>query len=254
MVRPSSSSFHAKSSDIEGCCAAPAPAHVAAIMARNAFKAHVVDFIPLLPLLRFALEPAWPIPPPIYTVLTKTIRCLCATESPMRSPKDTMSRRIIVLAAFAIAAALGLPLATAMAETVEVAPGAMVTKKIFGGPDSEAPFFGFADKSSILRQADDISVSIAVQLYGSRAKAFEALARRGWEALEADDFKQSTARFNQASLFAPAQSQIFHGFAIIAYTHHNDPQFADELFRVARKQPGALAGLNADYGHMLLAA
>ena len=165
-----------------------------------------------------------------------------------------MNRRIRALAAFAIAAAFGLSFAPAMAETVEVAPGVTVTKKIYGGPDSEAPFFGFADKSPILRQADDISVSIAVQVYGSRAKAFEDLAKRGWEALEADDFKQASARFNQASLFAPVQSQIFHGFAVIAYTYHNDPQFADELFKVALKQPGRLANLNADYGHMLLAA
>jgi Tfp pilus assembly protein PilF len=80
------------------------------------------------------------------------------------------------------------------------------------------------------------------------------LARRGWEALEADDFTQAGTRFNQATLFAPAQSQIFHGFAIIAYAYFNDPQFADELFRIALKQPGRLTNLNADYGHMLLAA
>ena len=171
----------------------------------------------------------------------------------MRSPKDTMNRLIKPLAVF-VAVALGLPLAPATAETVEVAPDVMVTKKTFGGPDSEAPFFGFADKSPMLRQADDIFVSMAVQLHGSRAKTFEDFAKRGWEALEADDFKQASARFNQASLFAPGQSQIFHGFAIIAYTYHDDPVFADELFRVALKQPGALANLNADYGHMLLAA
>jgi tetratricopeptide (TPR) repeat protein len=173
---------------------------------------------------------------------------------PHAEPGDTMTPRIVALTAFAIIVAVGVSLAPATAETVEVAPGVTVTKKIYEGPDSEAPFYGFADKSPILRQADDISVSIAVQLYGSRAKAFEALARRGWEALAADDFKQSTARFNQASLFSPGQSQIFHGFAIIAYTYFNDPQFADELFRIALKRPGALANLNADYGHMLLAA
>lgn len=122
----------------------------------------------------------------------------------MRSPKDTMNRRVIALAAFAITAAFDLPFAAAMAETVEVAPGVTVTKKIYGGADSEAPFYGFADNSPILRQADDISVSIAVQLYGSRAKAFEALAKRGWEALEAADFKQATARFNQVRNHNPA--------------------------------------------------
>ena len=164
-----------------------------------------------------------------------------------------MKRCIVALAAFAVAV-LGLPLASAMAETVEVAPGVTVTKKIYGGPDSEAPFYGFADKSPTLRQADDVFVSMAVQVYGSRAQAFEAMARRGWEALEAADFKLSSTRFNQTSLFAPGQSQIFHGFAVIAYTHFNDPLFADELFRVALKAPGKLAHLNADYGHMLLAA
>jgi predicted Zn-dependent protease len=165
-----------------------------------------------------------------------------------------MNRRVIALAAFAITAAVSLPCGAAIAETVEVAPGVTVTKKIYGGPDSEAPFYGFADKSAILRQADDIFISKAVQLHSSRAKAFEDFAKRGWEALEADDFKQSSTRFNQASLFAPGQSQIFHGFAIIAYTYFNDPQFADELFKAALKRPGALARLNADYGHMLLAA
>jgi len=156
--------------------------------------------------------------------------------------------------AFAVGVAILLSLAPSLAETVEVAPGVTVTKKIYGGPDSEAPFFGFADKSPTLRQADDVFVSMAVQVYGSRAQAFEAMAKRGWEALGADDFNLSGTRFNQASLFAPGQSQIFHGFAVIAYTYFNDPLFADELFRVALKAPDKLARLNADYGHMLLAA
>jgi tetratricopeptide (TPR) repeat protein len=166
-----------------------------------------------------------------------------------------MNRRTLALAAFAITAVLGLPLVPAIAETVEVAPGVSVTKKTFGGPDSEAPFYGFADKFPILRQADDIFVSMAVQLYGSRAKAFEDFVKRGWAALDLDatDFTEAKTRFNQASLFAPEQSQIFHGFAIIAYTHFYDRVFSDELFRIAQKQPGALANLNADYGHMLLA-
>ena len=155
---------------------------------------------------------------------------------------------------FAVAVAICLSRAPALAETVEVAPGVTVTKKVFGGPDSEAPFHGFAQKSPTLRQADDVFVSMAVQVYGSRAQAFEAMARRGWEALGAADFKLSSTRFNQASLFAPGQSQIFHGFAVIAYSYFNDPLFADELFRVALKAPGKLASLNADYGHMLLAA
>jgi len=165
-----------------------------------------------------------------------------------------MTSRIVALTAVVISVAMYLSLAPATAETVEVSPGVTVTKKIYGGPDSEAPFYGFADKSTTHRATDDVFVSMAVEVYGSRAQAFEALAKRGWEALEADDFKLAGTRFNQASMFSPGRSQIFHGFAVIAYTYFNDPVFADELFKIALKQPGALANLNADYGHMLLAA
>jgi hypothetical protein len=96
----------------------------------------------------------------------------------------------------------------------------------------------FADKSPILRRADDISVSIAIQLHGSRAKAFEALVKRGWEALEAEDFQAVNRAVQSCRCLRPRKSQISHGFAIIAYTYQNDAQFADELFRIALKQPG----------------
>ncbi|MBA2397654.1 MAG: hypothetical protein H0V72_02980 [Bradyrhizobium sp.] len=173
---------------------------------------------------------------------------------PDAEPGDTMTPRIVALTAFAISVATCLSLAPATAETVEVAPGVSVTKRSFEGPVGEAPLFGFVEKSPMLRQADDIFVSIAIQVYGSRGKAFEALVKRGWAGLDADDFTEAKTRFNQAWLFLPEQSQIFHGFGIIAYTHFYDRVFADELFRIALKQPGALANLNADYGHMLLAA
>ena len=41
---------------------------------------------------------------------------------------------------------------------------------------------------------------------------------------------------------------------MIALARFHDSEFAEELFRIARKAPGALATLNADYGHMLLGA
>jgi predicted Zn-dependent protease len=165
-----------------------------------------------------------------------------------------MNRRIVALTAAAIVAVTGALLRPAMAETVEVAPGVEVTRKAFKAPASEAPFFGLVDKEPTLRKTDDVFISLAVEVYGSRANVFEALSRRGWEAMAADDLELAGTRFNQAWLFAPGQSQIFHGFAIIALARFHDQEFAEELFRIARKAPGALATLNADYGHMLLAA
>jgi len=165
-----------------------------------------------------------------------------------------MNRRIVALTAAAILAATGAPFGSARAETVEVAPGVEVTRKTFAAPASEAPFFGLADKEPTLRQTDDVFISIAVQVYGSRANVFEALAKRGWEAIAAGDMAEAGTRLNQAWLFAPRQSAIFHGFAMVVLARFHDQEFAEELFRIARKQPGALATLNADYGHMLLSA
>ena len=156
--------------------------------------------------------------------------------------------RLVALTAFAMLVA-----SPALAETVEVAPGIEVTRKTFAAPASEAPFFGLTEKEPTLRQTDDIFISIAIEVYGSRANVYEALARRGWDAIAAGDLAEAGTRFNQAWLFAPGKSQIFHGFAMIALQRFHDSEFAEELFKIARKAPGALATLNADYGHMLLA-
>lgn len=165
-----------------------------------------------------------------------------------------MNRRIIALTAAAILAAIGAPLGPALAETVEVAPGVEVTKKAFAAPASEAPFFGLAEKEPTLRKTDDVFISLALQVYGSRANVYDALAKRGWQAIAAGDMAEAGTRLNQAWLFSPGQSPIFHGFAIIALKRFHDQEFAEELFRIARRQPGALSTLNADYGHMLLGA
>ena len=61
-------------------------------------------------------------------------------------------------------------------------------------------------------------------------------------------------RFNQAFLLAPEQSRVYHGFAAIAQIRFRDLDFAEELFRIASKQPNPLKTLNADYGRALLIA
>jgi predicted Zn-dependent protease len=165
-----------------------------------------------------------------------------------------MNRRIVALTAAAILAVIGAQLGPALAETIEVAPGVEVTRKTFAAPDSEAPFFGLAEKEPTLRKTDDIFISLAVEVYGSRANVYDALAKRGWQAIVAGDMAEAGLRLNQAWLFSPRQSPIYHGFALIALARFHDPEFAEELFKIARKQPGALATLNADYGRMLLAA
>jgi Tfp pilus assembly protein PilF len=142
----------------------------------------------------------------------------------------------------------------ALAETVEVAPGVQVTKRTYSAPTNEQPFFGFAVKSSAQLAADESFVKALIQAVGTREKAFDETSKRGWRAIGTGNIAEATQRFNQAFLLAPEQSGVYHGFAAIAQIRFNDSDFADELFKIARKQPNPSKTLNADYGRALLIA
>jgi Tfp pilus assembly protein PilF len=142
----------------------------------------------------------------------------------------------------------------ASAETAEVAPGVQVTKRSYAAPVNEQPFFGFADKTAAQREADDKFVRALLEATGSREKALDETTKRGWRALGAGKYSEAVLRFNQAYLVAPEQSRVYHGLAAIAQIRFNDLDFAEELFRIAGKQPNPLKVLNADYGRLLLIA
>jgi predicted Zn-dependent protease len=155
-----------------------------------------------------------------------------------------------------LAAAAGVLLAllsnAATAETVEVAPGVRVTKKTFAAPVNEQPFYGFVEKTPQMREADEKFKAAVLKVTVTQQKAVEEMARRAWSAFFAGDIPEATRRFNQASLFDPSQSAIFHGFALIVVTRFNDPGYAEELLKIARTQPNPSNNLNADYGRFLL--
>lgn len=140
------------------------------------------------------------------------------------------------------------------AETVEVAPGVQVTKRTYSAPVNEQPFFGFVVKTSAQLAADESFVKALVQAVGTREKAFDETTKRGWRAISAGNVAEAAQRFNQAFLLAPEQSGVYHGFAAVVQIHFHDADFADELFRIARRQPNPLKTLNADYGRGLLIA
>lgn len=147
---------------------------------------------------------------------------------------------------------LAVPAQHLRAQTAEVAPGVRVTKKTFDAPIMEQPFYGFAEKAPELKAADEKFIAAVIQVAGTREKAFEETVRRGWSAFFANNIPEATRRFNQAFLLDPAQSQIYHGFAIITQVRFNDSEYADELFRVARTRTNPSRNLNADYGRFLL--
>jgi hypothetical protein len=142
----------------------------------------------------------------------------------------------------------------ALAETVEVAPGVQVTKRTYSAPINEQPFFGFAVKNTAQRAADESFVKALTEAAGTREKAFDETTKRGWRAMSSGNVAEAAQRFNQAFLLAPEQSGVYHGFAAVAQTRFNDSDFADELFKIARKLPNPLKTLNADYGRALLIA
>jgi predicted Zn-dependent protease len=157
-------------------------------------------------------------------------------------------------ARFFAALALLMSAAHANAQTVEVAPGVQVTKKTYPVPINEQPFFGFSAKTPEQSVADQQFVAALLQATGSQDKAFENASKRGWNAIYSGNYAEAAKRFNQAFLVAPERSAVYQGFAAIVQARFNDLTFADELFRIARKQPNPSRLLNADYGRFLLIA
>lgn len=144
--------------------------------------------------------------------------------------------------------------ASALAGTVEVAPGVQVTKKSYAAPANEQPFFGFIDKTAAMQDTDRKFVAQIIQAVGSRERAFDAAVKRGWTSRSSGDFVNAGRRFNQAWLIGPEQSGVYHGFAALVQRRFNDVDYADELFRVALKQPNPEKTLRADHGRLLLIA
>lgn len=142
----------------------------------------------------------------------------------------------------------------AMADVVNVAPGIQVTKRTYPVPIEQQPFYGFAEKTPEQRAADESFVTALTAAAGTRQKAFEETTKRGWKAIADGRTGEAALRFNQAFLLAPEQSGVYHGFAAVAQMRFKDMDFADELFKIARKQPNPLKSLNADYGRFLLIA
>ncbi len=75
-TRPISSSFQANSSGIGLSCPHAGPA----IMTTAAINADLKNAIPDTPSVSSLFSLTWPIPRPICTDFTVTIRCICATQ------------------------------------------------------------------------------------------------------------------------------------------------------------------------------
>ncbi|MGO4525324.1 hypothetical protein AB4097_10725 [Microvirga sp. 2MCAF35] len=160
--------------------------------------------------------------------------------------------KFIVVLVWALGASLP---SFAHAQKVEVAPGAMVTRKTYQVPANEAPFFNFVEKNAAQKAADQQLIDSVLQQVPDRSKAADAALKSGTRAfLEQQDFSTAAKRFNQAYLLDPQQSGVYHGFAMVVAARFRDFEYADELFRVAARMKAPSLSLSADHGRTLLMA
>lgn len=138
------------------------------------------------------------------------------------------------------------------AEQIEVGNGIYVTKKSFQVPANEQPFFGFIEKNEAQREADDRLLSSIAESGVSKEYAFNKAMLRGWQAFHKGDAALAGRRFNQAWLIDPTQAAVMHGFAVLAATRFNDPEYAEELFETGSRMDNRPPGYMADYGRFLL--
>lgn len=142
----------------------------------------------------------------------------------------------------------------AWAEMVEVAPGLSIARKTYQVEANEAPFFNFVDKSDEQEKRDQEFVAGILGIVPDRAKAARQASSRGWELIQRGDFAAAAKRFNQAYLLDPADSALYHGFAVVVFERFRDVDYADELFKAAAKTNYPYSTLSADHGRVLLIA
>lgn len=145
--------------------------------------------------------------------------------------------------------------ADAQSQKIEVAPGVSVTHRTYQVPINEAPFFNFSEKNEAQRKADQKLIENVLREIPERSKAADAAIAAGTRVLLGEnDVSTAAKRFNQAYLFDPQQSGVYHGFAMVVASRFQDFEYADELFRIAARMKSPSRALSADHGRMFLIA
>lgn len=151
------------------------------------------------------------------------------------------------------AAAVALLLSgVASAQCVTVAPDICVSERKYNAPVNEQPFFGFAQKTPAMVDADQKFLAEALPPGTDKDRVVQRALVVGWDAFGKGDFVTAGRRFNQAFLLDPRRSGVYHSFAALVQERFGDAAYAEELFRVAKSLPKPMRALNADYGRLLM--
>lgn len=140
---------------------------------------------------------------------------------------------------------------SAAAECVRVGPEICLPLNKYDVPINELPLYGLVQKTPAQKAADEKFIE-AVLKTATREEAVNRLLDSGWGSLNKSDYVIAARRFNQAFLLEKADSRIYHSFAILVNLRWQDLEYAEGLFKLAKRFKNAYPNLNADYGRLLL--
>lgn len=140
---------------------------------------------------------------------------------------------------------------SAIAECVQVGPEICLPLNKYKVPINELPLYGLVKKNDAEKAADEKFIE-AVLKDQTKEQVVNQLLQRGWEALDKKDYVIAARRFNQAFLLDKTDARIYHSFAILVDLRWQDREYAEGLFKLAKRAKNAYPTLNADYGRLLM--
>ncbi len=139
----------------------------------------------------------------------------------------------------------------AAAECVKVGPEICLPLNKYDVPINELPLYGLVQKTPDQKAADGEFIKAVLKNQTTEVAVSRVLGA-GWDALNKKDYVVAARRFNQAFLLDNADSRIYHAFAILVSLRWQDLEYAEGLFKLAKRFKNAYPNLNADYGRLLL--
>ncbi len=139
----------------------------------------------------------------------------------------------------------------AIAECVKVGPEICLPLNKYNVPINELPLYGLVQKTPEQKAADGKFIEDVLKNQ-TREEAVNRVLDRGWEALNKSDYVIAARRFNQVFLLDNADSRVYHSFAILVSLRWQDLEYAEGLFKLAKRFKNAYPTLNADYGRLLM--
>lgn len=139
----------------------------------------------------------------------------------------------------------------AIAECVPVGPEICLPLNKYKAPINELPLYGLVQKTPEQKAADGKFIEDVLKNQ-TREEAVSRILGAGWDALNKKDYVIAARRFNQVFLLDNADSRAYHAFAILVSLRWEDLEYAEGLFKLAKRFKNAYPNLNADYGRLLL--